>query len=230
MSRDYTTSIAIPIYKNWNLCHTLLSNLHEREAENIDEVIVVDDCSNDAEVDGGLEFWMDSKLLPLTVLRPELNGGFTLSSNIGLRYCDKPLASRHATFLISSDVRISGKFIEKTADILFGARKSLVGNRHIAFDSGWNKFDGIVFDYLEGWFLACTSDGWRELNYFDPAYAPFDAEDIDLSTVAKSKGYKLISLNSPHVKHLGGGTIGYSPAREAITKRNIEYFKKKWTK
>lgn len=228
MNRNYTVSIVIPIYQNWRLCHSLLSDIHRREVENVDEVVVVDDCSNDPEVDGGLDFWLDSKLLPLTVIRNEMNSGFTISSNNGLRYVDKPLSSKHITFLISSDVQIKGKFVEKAADILFGAKRSLVGNRHITFDTGWNKFGEQVFDYLEGWFLTCTSDGWRDIGYFDEKYAPHDYEDIDLSTTAKKKGYKLVSLNNPLVTHLGGRTIGFNPTREAITNRNKEYFRKKW--
>jgi len=228
MSKVYTVSIVIPIYKNWKLCQNLLVNLMNHEKENIDEVIVVDDCSNDPEVDGGLEFWKESKTLPVDVLIPEHNGGFTISSNIGLRHCEKPIATKNITFLISSDVSISGKFIQQTADILFGARRCLVGGKLLFGDTGWNTFDGVTFDYLEGWFLAATSDGWRDLGYFDQNYAPFDYEDIDLSTTAKKKGYKLVPLNNPHLKHLGGGTIGYNPARQTITERNKEYFRKKW--
>ena len=230
MSRNYTVSVVVPVYKNWKLCQSLLNGLYRNEQENIDEVIIIDDASNDPEVDGGLEFWVESKLLPTTVVKNERNSGFTISSNNGLRYADKPFASKHITFLISTDVSISGKFIERAADILFGARRSLVGNKLLSNDTGWNTFDGLTFRYLEGWFLACTSDGWRDLGYFDENYSPFDYEDIDLSTVADRKGYKLVPLNAPVIKHLGAGTIGYNPAREAITKRNREYFRKKWMK
>jgi GT2 family glycosyltransferase len=225
----YTTSIVIPIFKNWKLCHALLSDINRYEKD-VDEVVVVDDFSEDSEVAEGLDFWVDSKLLPITVLRPKHNGGFTVSSNIGLRYCEKPLAVRHMTFLISSDVRITGRFIPQAADLIFRAQRSLIGNRHIAFDSGWNTFDGKTFDYLEGYFLGCASDGWRDLGYFDENYAPYDMEDIDLSTTAKRKGYKLVSLNNPNIQHKGGGTIGYNPQREAITVRNKEYFRSKWIK
>ena len=227
--RDYTTSIVIPIYKNWKLCHSLLTSIRRWEPE-IDEVIVVDDCSEDPEVDGGLEFWIDSKLIPVQVVKTEKNGGFTISSNVGLRFAEKPIATRHISFLISSDVKVTGKFIDQSAEILLGAKRAFLGNRHILFDTGWNNFDGRIFDYLEGWFLACTSDGWRDLGYFDEEYAPYDYEDIDISTTAKSKGYKLASLNNPNIHHKGAGTIGFNPQREAITTRNKEYFRSKWTK
>lgn len=230
MNRSYTSSIVIPIYKNWKLCHALLNDLRRFDNAKIDEIIIVDDCSEDPEVEGGLEFWIDSKLLPIRVVKNEINSGFTISANNGLKQADRPPTTKHITFLISSDARISGYFVDQTADILFGARKSLVGNRLISFDSGWNTFDGVTFEYLEGFFLACTSDGWRELGYFDQNYAPFDMEDIDLSTTAKQKGFKLQTLNSPIIQHRGGGTIGYNPTREAITIRNKEYFRNKWIK
>jgi GT2 family glycosyltransferase len=104
----------------------------------------------------------------------------------------------------------------------------LIGNRRIDWDTGWNTFDGKIFEYLEGWFLAATNDVWKSLGYFDPSYAPYDMEDIDIATTAKVHNYNLISLNNPYLVHLGGGTIGFNPAREAITIRNKEYFRKKW--
>lgn len=228
MSRDYTTSIAIPVYKHWDLCHDLLKGILHNEKENVDEILVVDNYSQDIDVDNGIELWKN--LLPIKVVKTEWQSGFTIAANIGIRFCEKPVASRHITFLISSDVLIKGKFIQQTADILLGAKRSLVGNKLLFGDTGWNTFDGKTFKYLEGWFLAATSDHWRDIGYFDENYAPYDFEDIDLSTTAQSKGYKLVPLNNPNIIHLGGGTIGYNPQREAVTKRNREYFREKWMK
>lgn len=228
--RNFTTSVVIPCYEKWHLTHAILNDLREQEKENVDEVIVVDNGSSEDEVKKGLNFWQTNGFLPIRIETIKVNVGFTLAANIGLRMAERDIAEKHITFLISNDVRITGKFIEQSADMLLGARRALVGNRLIAFDSGWNNFDGIIFDYLEGWFLAATSDGWRDLNYFDPNYAPFDYEDMDLSTTAKRSGYKLVSLNNPTIGHQGAGTIGYNPGREAITKRNREYFRNKWAK
>ena len=218
--------IVIPIYKNWMLCHRLLNDLRKYEKENIGQVVVVDDFSEDAEVDGGLEFWVDSGLFPITVLRNESNIGFTLSAIRGLHAACQG-EDDDVVFLISSDVRFGGRFIDMASQIAL-SQKSLVGQRLLFGDTGWNNFDGRIFPYLEGFFLACTSYGWSDLEYFDPNYAPYDFEDVDLSTNAVSKSYKLIPLNNPSIKHEGAQTIGYTPERKEITERNREYFRRKW--
>lgn len=223
--RDYKVSIVIPVYGNWHLLRRLLDGLHRYEAENIDDVIVVDDCSPD--IDRLHQLFTDHPL-KFSVLGNEENLGFTKTSNIGLRFATGELAEKKMIFLVSSDVSFHGRFVEDAEEILFSARRHFLGNRHIVFDSGWNNFNGKVFDYLEGWFLGATSDGWRDLGYFDVNYAPHDFEDVDISTTAKVKGYKLASLNNPYIQHLGGGTIGFNPEREAITRRNKEFFKRKW--
>src|SRR3990172_10684316 len=183
--------IVILCFNKFNLTETLLNSLLRYEGDHIDKVIVVDNGSTDPETEKGLLFWTESQLIPIEVLLLKENIGFTLGANTGLKLATGEPAEHRAIFLISNDVKIHGKFIEQACDLLFGARRYLVGNRHIVFDSGWNTFGGKVFDYLEGYFLAATSDGWRDLGYFDERYAPFDMEDVDLSTTAKTKGYKL---------------------------------------
>lgn len=222
----YKISIVIPIYRRWDLASELLRGLHRHEKHNIDEVVIVDDNSKDQDVNAGIEVL--SKILPITVLQNEENIGFTLSSNRGLEYASRNFAQRGVVFLISSDVSIFGEFIEQSIEILDSPRRTLLGHKLLSHDTGWNTFDGRTFGYLEGYFLACTPDGWRDLGYFDPNYAPYDFEDVDISQNARSRGYKLIPLNSPVIKHLGGGSIGYNPDRQKITERNREYFRYKW--
>lgn len=228
MDRNYSVTIVTLCCNKFNLTNDFLSDLM-REKENIDEIIVVDNGS-DEETVGGLEWWRTSSELPVKVKRFDENLGFTMGSNIGLRLAtENRQAERRIIFLISNDVQISGKFIQQTADILFDPKRSLVGAKLLTHDTGWNTFDGTVFPYLEGYFIAATVDGWIDLNYFDENYAPFDYEDVDLSATARKKGYKLVPLNNPYIHHVGGGTLGYNPERENITRRNREYFRKKWT-
>ena len=238
--REHKNVIVTLMWNKWELTERLLDGLMTHEGGNIDEIYVIDNGS-EPRLDW-LEFhnyieerksnstpWCMATQTNFIIGRLETNVGFTLGANYGLqKVCDK-MAEKKLVFLISNDVQINGKFINQAEDILLGAKRALVGNRHIDWDSGWNRHSDILFDYLEGYFLAATSDGWRDLNYFDPNYAPFDFEDLDLSATAKKKGYKLVSLNNPNIVHQNGGTIGFNPEREKITRRNMEYFKRKWT-
>lgn len=217
---NYTVSVVVLGWNRWDLTRTLVRGLVEHEAENITELIIVDNGSDEAvrNVEG------------FPVHRLPKNIGFTLGANHGLRLALKELASRHLVFLISNDVQIKGKFIAQAADVLLGARRAFVGNKLFFNNTGWNTFDGRTFPYLEGAFLACTSDGWKDIGIFDENYDPFDYEDMDISTTASVKGYKIVPLNNPNIVHQGGGTLGYTPERLAITERNREYFKRKWLK
>jgi len=225
MSKDYKTSIVILCYNRFDLTNTLLAGLVLHEKDGIDEILVVDNGSR-PEASVGLATWDGFKTFPITILRLDSNVGFVRGFNAGLSaVCG---TERKIVFAISNDVKIHGKFIHQAEEILLKRQRYLVGNRHIAFDSGWNVFNNTTHDYLEGYFLACTSDGWIDLGFFDERFAPMDYEDIDISTTAKSKGYKLVSLNNPNIVHIGAGTYGYTEERRKQTEKNREVFKKKW--
>lgn len=198
----------------------LLLDLEKQEKDNIDEIIVVDDCSPEPP--------NIISNLNMRIVQTEQNSGFTLAANLGLDIASAD-DDQQVVFLISNDVRIHGKFIWKTRDLLSDWR-CLIGNRHINWNSGWNTFDDVVYDYLDGHFLATTGRSWRDLGFFDPIYAPGDFEDVDISTAARSKGYRLVSLNNPNIIHLGAQTTAYNPQRQARTLRNKEYFRQKWIK
>jgi len=218
-------SIVIPFYNNWSLTHQLLFDLY-KNCTIIDEVILANDCSTSSMVHDGIKWWKELGLFPvIREIRNSENKGFLLTANTGMRR-----ASGNIIILVSNDVSVKTNLTSKIHDALLEKPKSLVGNRLIDFDSGWNTFNGVTFPYLEGFLLAATRETWETLGWFDEIYAPNDYEDIDLSTKALSIGYDLISLNDIRVTHIGGQSIGYNDARLHITKRNQKKFEEKWVK
>ena len=222
--------IVIPVYNNYRLTNQILWSLYQREHDNIDSVTIMDDCSTDAEVSSGLAWWKEHGLLPLQVHRNEKNWGFLHTANAGLRIVTRldTVSDEDIVILLSNDVLIHGGFIDQIKESI--TSKQLVGGVHYTHDTGWNKFGDKVFRYVEGWLLATTVAGWRELDYFDERYAPFDYEDVDLSTQAISMGYELVPLNNPGLVHLGGQSIGYNDKRLAQTNTNKKKFGEKWTR
>src|SRR5690554_3886589 len=114
------TSIVIPVYNHWDLVENLIADLEKFEIDNIDEVVICDNGSEEQRV-------LKSGL-PIKYLRSEKNLGFTLASNFGLKKVRQD--DDRMVFLISTDVRIYSKFIDRASDILFGAQPALLGNRH----------------------------------------------------------------------------------------------------
>ena len=212
-------SIVIPNYNNYKLLHALLFDLYNSASGC--EIIVADDYSTDDEVYDGLEWWK-SKMLPhLQIIHSMENEGFLKNSNFAVSQ-----AKNENVLLLNTDVRIRDlKLVEKVEKDL--APMTLVGVELQLGDTGWNKFGNSVFPYLAVWFLAFRKSDWETLGGFDERYAPFDFEDVDLSTSYINAGGKL-QVVEVDAEHIGGQTIGFSPEREAQTRINQEKFRLKW--
>jgi GT2 family glycosyltransferase len=219
--------LLIPSYNGWDLTHQLIFSLFKKEDENISSVVVMDNCSDDVEIEPGMAWWKEQKHERFGIIRQEENVGFLRNANSGLK---RAWAPDDILILISNDVLVRGKFIDQIKSVLDESPKSLVGGILYSHDTGWNKMGDKIFPYLEGWLLATTAESWKELGYFDERFTPADFEDVDLSTTAISLGYQLVPLNNPSIEHLGGRTIGYSEARLARTNINKKKFEDKWIK
>lgn len=226
--------VVIPMYNKWELTHNLLWSLYKHERKNVSSVLVMDNCSPDPEVQQGLNWWKaewkeKDDPLPVSNIRNEENLGFLLSCNVGLKETVEQSQDDDIIILLSNDVQVRGGFVEQVVDCL-KAPKTLVGGILYTSSTGWNKFSDKVYPYLEGWLLATTVAGWKELDYFDERYIPCDFEDVDISTVAGKLGYALCPLNTPALHHMSGQTIGFSPERADRTKINQKKFEAKWVK
>ena len=219
--------LVIPVYKHYDLTHKLLFSLFQKERGKIGKIIVVDDCSEDKESSDGLDWWK-TQWDVLEIVRNDENLGFLKTSNLGLKFAKAN--PEDIVILLSNDVIIHGEFLWQIEECLRDNVRALVGGVVYQKDTGWNKFGDKIFPYLEGWLLATTQKGWEELGWFDERFAPFDFEDVDLSTTALSKSFSLVALNSPALRHMGGQSIGFNPKRVEQTKTNQKKFEEKWIK
>lgn len=217
-----TFSIVIPTYNHYELIHSQLFQLYQ-QCKHLTEVIVINNGSTDKDYYDGISWWRGNGMLPMRVLDIPENCGFILASNLGIQK-----AVGDDICLLSNDVKVGSDISTTIPAILNVNGKCLVGGRLLDFDTGWNRFGNTIYPYLEGWLLATTKKGWKELGYLDEDLVPNDFEDVSLSTKALGMDYTLVPLNDDRIVHLGGQTIGYNPAREAITKRNQKIFEKKY--
>jgi len=227
MSENPTTSIVIPFYKMWNLTHARLMELYKFNPPDC-EVILVDDCSNDPECDGGILWWQKVPNFTLRYHKNEENLGFGQSCNNGVK-----LAKGKYVILLSNDVQLFGNVINDITVLIGNDDKMLVAGRVVDWAGGWNELDShgkhYVIPYAEGWLLGCTKKAWKVLGGFDPLYGKFDLEDVDLSLTALSLGYNIVNLHNKNVKHISGATIyRLYPDRMERTKKNKVLFDDKW--
>lgn len=221
-------SIVVPCYRHPQLASQILMDIYQNCTA--DEVIIVDDFSNDEETKKVYEFWQRlGEAFPLKVLYLPENVGFVKASNAGLKEATGDIVA-----LISSDVRIYKDLKKFSLEIIKPPfEKILLGGRLLDYDTGWNNFDGNIYPYIEGWALITTRMGWTMLGYFDEQFAPHDFEDVDLSTTALSMGCKLKAFPPWHgevMEHMVAQSIGYTDERRAITETHRELFKQKWIK
>jgi len=227
-------AIIIPGFNRYDLTHARLMELYKYVQVNAEvEIILINDASTDEDYETGCGWWKNHSGIPhkIRYYKNKENLGFIGSMNIGAKIAIK----NHADLLIflSNDVVISGNFVAEILKALEPDANTLIGGEMISHAAGWNEFQHENYKFhlpwLNGWMLACTDVIWQSLGGFDKDYAPSDFEDVDLSTTAIDLGYKLIPLNSQHLKHLTAQSFGYNETRLARTKRNRELYISKWT-
>lgn len=216
-------SFVIPTYGKYELVHQVLFDIYKKCSKPY-EIIVMDDCSPQGDIiHDGVAWWVSNGLMNVHHVVSKSNVGFLRNSNEGLKR-----ATGDIVILISNDVRIYSDISKNICSVLDNNSKSLVGGRLLDFDTGWNTFGDKIFPYVEGWLLATTKIGWKSIGYFDERYAPFDFEDVDLSTKAISLGYTLHPLSESDTHHIGAQSIKYGSEREEQTKKNRKKFEEKW--
>lgn len=216
-------SIIMPFYNHIELIHARLNEFRQFVPKDDTEIILIDDGSTDGDVDGIVGFWQNVGMNHIRYFKNFENSGFGFSMNKGAAR-----ANGDILIFYSNDVVAKSNFVDEVASIIGQDNKVLVGGEYYDTYTGWNRFDDTVIPYLNGWFLACTKEAWKELGGFDQRYGISDFEDIDLSYSASKAGFRLTCISQSKLRHLGGQTAGYGPDRRKRTIENASKFKEKW--
>src|SRR3989338_3307028 len=216
-------SVVIPTYKNRS---QLFQNLKHNLKFLIDnEIIVVND--NPEEHFKKEKFFSDNHIF---LLENKKNLGFGRSVNLGVK-----LAKNNFVMLLNDDVKLDNddflKALEyfKKDKMLFAvsfAQKekdgSVVGKNVFYWKRGLffhAKAADLNFGpnaWAEGGASLIDKDKSLQLGGFDPIYAPFYWEDIDLSYRASQKGYKILFDPNILVQHHHESTIGKNFSKSFI--------------
>jgi GT2 family glycosyltransferase len=238
-------SIVIPNWNGFALLRRYLPSVirecdrwqteHNRECE----IIVSDDGSTDQSIS-----WLRANHSGLRVVASSVNRGFGPTANRGIH------AARHEiVVLLNNDVAVcAGTFnpLSKYFDDpqIFGVTMRALDLPELKFSTGgklgrfrrgfweaWRNYDIADTDcpnYLKsfalvGGFCALRRSMFIELGGFDPLFAPYYWEDIDLSYRARKRAFKITYAPYCVVHHAVSSSVTRHQdqfRREATTHRN----------
>ena len=124
---------------------------------------------------------------------------------------------------LNNDIQFAtGTWYEALTRHLQGQERVLVGPRIIP-DNNWVLIDGKHTPYLEGWCLAFGRNFLEDVGFFDEAFYPAWAEDVDLSWRATRHGYQLVQEPNVPIWHAFGKS-GYDGRLNswALTTKNCQ--------
>lgn len=206
-------SIVIPNFNGLKILKKNLSSVIDlaEKNNNVKEIIIVDDCSNDGSGDYIKNNYPKIKL----ILKPK-NTGFIDTVNIGVKS-----ATEEYILLLNTDIRPSIDLITNlinnfTNDRVFAVGcldQSFEGDKIIERGRGIGFFDKGFFIHKRGeiknrktlWISGGSGmfnkKIWHSLGGLDNLYSPFYWEDIDISYRALKSGYTIIFEPKAIVKH-----------------------------
>lgn len=221
-------SIVIPVYNN--VLDTLLCivSLLETAPTQSFEIIVADDCSNDA----------TQRIVPevggiVRHVRHAENLGFVGNCNVAAEQ-----ARGSKIVLLNNDTLVLPGWLENmTAPFDRLDKVGLVGSKLLNWDGRLQEAGGIFWkdgsawnfgrgqnasdpeynylkdvDYCSGASIAVEMQLWRQLGGFDPDYSPAYCEDSDLAFRIRQAGYRTLYNPRSELIHHEGRTHGRDTA------------------
>ncbi len=224
-------SVVVPTYQGRELLARYLPSilLEAKSCPFPTEVLVVDDGSTDGTVE-----WLATAQPDVRVLHLETNQGFGAAANAGVKAARHPLV-----YLCNSDMEILPDALRQVAQTLWCKGAFAVASaiemqdaRRAGIETGlvngtWNHgllnvyHCGELGDrprstlYAGGGASAFDRDAFLALGGFDPLFAPFYAEDLDLSWRAWKAGMTVLIEPRSRVIHQHRGTISRVVTRAA---------------
>lgn len=199
------------------------------------EIIVCDDGSTD-----GTAAWLAAEYPQIRCLTSAVNRGFGPTANAGVAAAQAPIV-----VLLNNDLELTPASLRPVAlwfanPGLFGvtfraldfpdqrfATGGKLGRFRRGFWETWKNFEHGVAPaptfMLVGGFCAFRRQEFLELGGFDPVFAPYYSEDLDLSYRARKRGWNLGYEPAAIVHHCGSVTVGRHRGRfrrAAVTERN----------
>jgi len=199
------------------------------QSKEADEIIFTDDASSDNSVSYIKE--LQKKYSKIKIITHKKNVGFGENTNYAVKKSIGDLI-----VLLNSDIKPHKNYIKNCLKHfndpkVFGVSFAELGHENwarIYWSNGYLQHEpgkDISKTHISAWVSGGSSiirkDLFLKLGGFDPVYAPFYCEDLDLGLRAWKSGYKLLWEPSAVVEHKHESTISKFP------KRFLDYVKER---
>ena len=246
VSHTPDVSIIVPVYNQVRFTLACLYSVLAHKTRYSYEIIVADDCSNDATQD-----FFTHGLPNIHHVRPASNLGFLRNCNAAA--CEA--RGRVLVFLNNDTYVLPGWLNELVGALDADASIGLAGSKLIFSDGRLQEAGGLVFedgsgwnygrfddprkpeycclrdsDYVSGASIAIPADIWNQLGGFDECYEMAYYEDTDLAFRVRMAGKRVVVQSLSQLIHFEGISSGTDIT--AGIKRyqvvNGETFRQRW--
>lgn len=218
------------VVTNWNGLELLRKNFAQvlKTCHDVHEIIFADDCSTDDSVKYIRGF--QKKFPKLIITSQPQNIGFGQNTNIAVNQ-----AAGDLVILLNNDIFPEHNFYQPALvhfkkSQTYGVGFSEIGHEnfsHLFWKDGYIQYQPghALKTHISGWVSGGGSiirrDLFIKLGGFDPVYAPFYSEDLDLGYRAWKSGYRCLWEPKCQIHHRHESTMSRFP------RRHLDYVKER---
>lgn len=211
-------SVIVTNFNGHNLLKKNLPTITENSPEAF-EIIIADDASTDSSLDYVKS--LQGEFPKLKIISHKKNIGFGANTNLAVKKAKGDLV-----VLLNSDIKPAPHYIKNTLKHFKDSKVFGVGfaekghenwgdiywqNGFLQHRPGYPSNKNHPTDWLSGGSCIIRKDIFLKLGGFDPIYAPFYFEDLDLGIRVARSGYKMIWEPSAIVEHRHEQTMSKQP-------------------